>query len=131
MRRNLNVAPSIVIDGVTINVVEVSIIAIDQDGGIPNSGNLHFEVDDLVWITALNSIAVIDPIDVYANGGFTGEGVLYLLAMDNEGFSTNWSWVMSGSAGESSFTPRKLTVNYANGAQQTLTSLLDASTPVS
>ena len=125
-----NAIPPIVIDGVTVNVVQITFNAVSQTGGNPSSGHLHFEVNDLVWVTALNAVTVIDPVDVYANGGFAGQGSVNLLAMDNPGFSTNWAWILSGDSMGFSFPPRLLTVNFANGPQQPLTSLLAASTLV-
>lgn len=128
--RSLNEPPKLVIAAQTVNVVAVSINAVSQDGGNPTDGHIRFQVDDIVWIDALNLIASIDPVDIYAAGGLASSGVVHLLAMDNPGVSTNWAWVISGESNGQEFPPRKLIVNYANGAEQTLCSLLDTSVPL-
>jgi hypothetical protein len=124
----INASPGISVQGVTLQVVQVVINAINQSGGNPDVGTLLFSVNDIVWVDAINTIAAIDPIELSANGGLIRTVAVNLLAMDNPGISTNWYWTLTGTLNGQAIPPRKLSVNFANGPQQTLTSLLDTAT---
>lgn len=91
----------------------------------PVGGNLIFEPNDLVWDDSAGLVSIGAP-----EGGaipLTGTLVVNLFAMDNAGVSTNWKWRMSGQVNGIAIPNRLLIVNFANGATQNLTTLLDTS----
>lgn len=111
------------------NFVTVTAMGINADGSAINQMRLSFLPSDMVWSDEFNLIGGIQPVYVQANGQllqFTWE----LYAMDNAGVSDNWYWVMSGTINGIEILPRKLIVNFANGATQNLSTLLDASTVI-
>ncbi len=112
----------------TTNYVNVVGSAVDFGGAAVN-GYVKFEIDDLVWDTELNLISGGETDNQMAVfGGGSAQINVELFAMDNQGISTNWHWLMSGQINGFAFPPRLLVVNFANGPQQQLATLLQSST---
>jgi hypothetical protein len=112
------------------NYVTVVINAVDDTGGNITDGKLHFQVNDVAAVEATNTIIVIRAVDALALGGNSQNVTVSLFAMDNDGVTTNWKWMVSGSVNGDTMPARHITVNYANGDTQNLVDLLLAGTLV-
>ena len=91
------------------------------------SGNMTFAASDILWNTAGLYVGIIEPVGT----SFNYSGVIApigLLAMDNPGFSGNWYWVVTIISNGVTYPPRKLLVDFANGATQDISALLATST---
>lgn len=114
------------------NFVIVNILVTPLDGSTSNMGSVHFQVSDFVMDTTTGAIVIVPPINFEASGGFTGNPIkVPLLAMDNPGLTQEWAWLMSANVpGLVNYPVRRLTVNFAAGAQQSFKDLALASTIV-
>lgn len=107
-----------------LNFVEVTISPVDFNVSAVG-GNLVFEPSDIVWDDSAGLVSIGAP----EGGAIPNSGTLMvsLFAMDNAGVSTNWKWRMTGQINGITIKPRLLIVNFANGASQNLSTLLDTS----
>jgi len=100
--------------------------------GIASAGQVVFQMSDLLWNTT-NLYVGIEPsvgCSFDANGLFPTNPPVQLLAMDNAGFSGNWSWWVTFTIGGVQFPTRSLIVNFANGPTQDISILLSTSAVV-
>lgn len=99
------------------------------------AGGVTFTASDLVWDTTTGSqfVGAVLPVSATVSDAGTlptGTNAPQLLAMDNAGYSGNWAWICVVEVSGVVWPARKITVNYANGATQDLSTLLQASTLV-
>lgn len=117
----------------TYNSVNVAIQAGQPDGTLALNGNISFFPSDYVWDNVTKRIVVVQPIQFSATDGVSGDPVVIsFLAMDNTDLNSTWAWIMRADIPGLPLEPplRKLTVNFAAGADQNLTDLLENSTVV-
>jgi hypothetical protein len=93
--------------------------------GNADSGSLMFTPSDIIWDPG-NWVAALPASGVTLNP--SGQFSLSLLAMDSAGLSGNWQWVVTMTLHGTVYPARKLTINFANGATQDLSTLLQTST---
>jgi len=122
----------------TFNTVGVTCTASNWEYDQPNSngqsaatGWVRYWMSDLMWAPSALIIGTIGNLgDVGGPLNPSGQRGDNLFAMDN-GFSTNWTWIVQVSICGYTFPKRAITVNFANGATQDLSTLLVSSTLVS
>jgi hypothetical protein len=117
---------------VTYNLVQVTLQITDPTGNpatpqeFPAAG-LLFQVSDFVWDTTAETLVVVPPVEVNTATYTSATIQVSLLAMDNPTLSQNWAWIVAPVVPGVQLPARKLTVDYANGAQQNFAALLQAS----
>jgi len=100
--------------------------------GTPD-GSLRFEVSDFVMDTTTGAVVLVPPVHLaFKSGGQLTPVTFPLLAVDNANLSTGWTWIMVSELTDRSLPipMRSLTPKIANGAQQSFTALMAASTIV-
>jgi hypothetical protein len=108
----------------TLNFVQLTGTFINGLGQ-PNSGDILFEMSDILWDATDKWIGIIAPIGAPINS--QGTFAVSLLAMDNGSISGNWSWKCTMHLDGLTFPPRLLAVNFAAGAVQDISGLLTTS----
>ncbi len=93
----------------------------------PAAGSILFHASDILWSTAGVYVGTLNDVGCTFNSAGQLTNCM-LLAMDNAGLSGNWCWQCTITIGALTFPTRKLAVNFANGATQDLSALLNAST---
>ena len=118
--------PQVNWNGIEINMVTVTGSAITMAyQSAPASGTLFFAPNDVCWSTTYNVVGILPTVGITLDA--TGSFSTQLLAMDNPGISSNWSWTVYGNLNGIAIATRKIAVVYANGDTQTLESLLNSS----
>ena len=93
--------------------------------GTPDGGSLQFAPSDIIWLPG-SWVACLPSFGATLNG--SGQFSVSLLAMDSTGISGNWAWVMTMNLHGMVYPARKLTIDFANGASQDISTLLQTST---
>lgn len=122
--------PQITFNGVTFNFVTVTgtMMTLFSTTVTPCAGVIMFKASDLAWDPAMGMVGYMPVVGATLN--VNGQFSAGLLAMDNANVSTSWAWLLTGTINGYPIPARKLTVNYANGDSQDISTLLGTSTLV-
>jgi hypothetical protein len=105
-----------------LNFVTVTGTFLNGDGS-PAAGSAQFMMSDLLWSTTGLFCGAVSPVG--ATFDSQGKISVPLLAMDNAGFSGNWSWLVTISVSGLAFPQRSIIVDFANGPTQDISALLN------